>query len=297
MRQKHLSLEKRQRRVGYLFLLPFAVGALFFILYPILLSLRFSVSEVIPTVTGYTLRFVGKENFRYLFQKDPKFVRTLVETLRTMLLSVPIVLVFSFFIASLLDQEFVGRSLARAILFLPLIVSSGAVSRLMASDTLGSTIAEKGTSSGTELSTAFVAFLEQFKISDTVTGVLVSAIENIGTVLAMSAIPIVIFLAGLRSISPSIYEASYVEGATKWEVFWKISLPMISPLVLVVILYCVIDQFTRADNAVLQNVWDICFNEVRFGRGSAMAWVYLAIVLAILTVVYLIVDRFVFYND
>ena len=111
MRQKHLSLEKRQRRVGYLFLLPFAVGALFFILYPILLSLRFSVSEVIPTVTGYTLRFVGTENFRYLFQKDPNFVRTLVETLRTMLLSVPIVLVFSFFIASLLDQEFVGLSL------------------------------------------------------------------------------------------------------------------------------------------------------------------------------------------
>lgn len=296
-KRKPMSLERKMRRNGYWFILPFMIGSAFFLIYPVVLSLIFSFSEVIPTVTGYTTKFVGLENYLYLFNEDPYFKRTLVETLRDMLLNVPVVLVFSFFIASILNQKFVGRTFARAVLFLPMIVSSGAVMQLIAKDVVTGNMADKGTQTTVDFSAAFVTFLQQFKVGDTITNLLVSAINNISTVLAMSAIPIIIFLAGLQSISSSIYEASYVEGATKWEVFWKISLPMISPLVLVVILYCVIDLFTSVDNAIMLSVRQTCFDQVLFGRGSAMAWIYLAVVMVLLAVTYLIVNRMVFYYD
>lgn len=297
VKRKPLSLERKMRRSGYLFMLPFAVGSVFFLIYPIILSLVFSFSDVIPTVSGYTTEFVGIKNYLYLFNEDPHFKRTLVETLRDMILNVPVVLIFSFFIASVLNQKFWGRTFARAVLFLPMIVSSGAVMQLISRDVVTGNMADKGSQSTVDFSAAFVSFLQQLKVGDTITNLLVSAINNIGTVLAMSAIPIIIFLAGLQSISPSIYEASYVEGATKWEVFWKISLPMISPLVLVVILYCVIDMFTSADNNIMLSVRETCFDQVLFGRGSAMAWIYLAVVIVLLTVTYLIVNRMVFYYD
>lgn len=88
-----------------------------------------------------------------------------------------------------------------------------------------------------------------------------------------------------------------MEGATKWEVFWKISLPMISPLILVTVVYSVVDSFTSVDNQVMAGIRELCFQKFNFGLGSAMAWVYLLIVLAILTVLYLVINRFVFYYD
>ena len=112
----------------------------------------------------------------------------------------------------------------------------------------------------------------------------------------MSVIPTVIILAGLQSVSRSIYEASYVEGATAWEVLWKISLPMVSPLLLVSLLYCVIDSFTGVGNTIISRVSYECFTAFNFGIGSAMAWSYLTVVLLIVAVVFLIANRFVSYD-
>lgn len=298
MKKKYHSLESKQRKFGYIFTLPFIIGALFFIIVPVGLSILFSFGKITLNATGYDYQFVGIENFRYLLRVDATYLRTLTDTIRTTFLNVPVVLVFSFFIASLLNQEFRGRSVARAILFLPLITSSAAVVSLMSRVPAGGLVAAGANTVETiDYASAFASFLQQFKVSNTITNLLVSTVNNIGTVLTMSAIPIVIFLVGLQSISPSLYEASYVEGATKWEVFWKISLPMISPLILVVILYCVVDSFTSADNAIMMRAHDASFVNFNFGLGAAMNWGYLLLVLGLMAIIYVVVNRFVFYQN
>lgn len=300
--KKYLTIRSKlaDRLVHFLFVLPFTIGACIYILYPIVMSVIYSFSHIMVETTGYSLDFVGLTNYKFIFFTDPTFVRTLYDTIRSTFLNVPVVIIFSFFIASLLTTQFRGRSVARAILFLPLIVSSGLVTKLLASDVTADMLTNKSATiaqSTVDFSGAFATYLNQFQISSTITSLLVSSVNGIGNILALSAIPIIIFVAGLNSISPSIHEAAYVEGATGWETFWKISLPMISPMILVVIVYCIIDSFTSVTNAVMQRVRTVTFSDFNFGVGSAMTWVYLLLVVILLLVVYLIVNRFVFYYD
>lgn len=300
MRKKVNSFETRHTRYGYLFTAPFIVGSVFFVIFPIILSVAFSLSTVSNDVSGYTLSFIGIENYRYMLLSDPSYDKTVFNTLKAILVDVPVVTIFSFFIASMLNQEFKGRGLARTILFLPLIVSSPAVMQLLSHESvsgeMGNSSAEVTT--GVDFSAELTKFLSEIDVGLEITELLSSTVNNISSVLAMSAIPIIIFLAALQSVSPSIYEASYVEGATKWEVFWKISLPMISPMILVVIIYTMIDSFSSSNNAVIQTIHNLCFTgNINLGRGCAAAWIYLLISLILIAAVYFVVNRFVFYYD
>lgn len=297
---KKKTFEARQAKCGYLFTLPFLLGSVFFIAFPVVLSIVFSLSRVSNDVAGYTVTLNGFANYKYMLFSDPSYNKTVLSTLRAMLINVPIVAIFSFFIASMLNQEFHGRGFARSILFLPLIVSSAAVTQLLSHETVANGMESSAgeVSSGADLSGALVSYLSQINVGSEITGLLQSTVNNISAVLAMSAIPIIIFLAGLQAISPSIYEASYVEGATKWEVFWKISLPMISPMILVVVVYTMIDSFSSTTNAVIEIVHNLCFTgNIDLGNGCAAAWIYLVIVLAIMSAVYAVINRFVFYYD
>ena len=298
--KKAKTFESRRGRYGYLFTLPFIIGSVFFIIYPIILSIAFSFSRVSNDSVGYTLNYTGLANYKYMLFSDAEYNKTVTSTIKEMLLNVPVVAIFSFFIASLLNQEFKGRGFARSVLFLPLIVSSSAVMRLLAKEDIAISMAQSGAEVGNaaDFSSSLTEYLSNLNIGPDIVDLLSSTVNNISQVLAMSAIPIIIFLAALQSISPSIYEASYVEGATKWEVFWKISLPMISPMILVVIIYTMIDSFSNTSNAVIKIVHNLSFTgNIDLGKGCAAAWIYLTITLTVIGIVYFIVNRFVFYQD
>ena len=126
---------------------------------------------------------------------------------------------------------------------------------------------------------------------------LASAVNGIYSIIIASGVQILIFLAGLQSISPSLYEASAMEGATAWESFWKITFPMISPLILVNSIYTIIDSFTSETNAIMKDIKATIFDEVKYGLGSAMAWIYFVCIAIILLIVGGIISRHVFYND
>ncbi|MDD4690486.1 MAG: sugar ABC transporter permease, partial [Eubacteriales bacterium] len=237
------------------------------------------------------------ENYKYIFTVDATFNKMLVSTLKTTLLNVPVVVIFSFFLASVLNGNFFGRSLARTILFLPLILFSNIVMSLMRSDAVSASIAEKSGVVTGEFSGVFAELLNKAHISTSVSSILTSSVDNIGNILAMSVIPTIVILAGLQSISASVYEASYMEGATPWEVFWKISLPIVSPMILVSVIYCIIDSFTSVSNTVISRVRKECFTNLSLGLGSAMAWSYLLIVLLIVGACYLVANKFVSYSD
>lgn len=297
MKNKRLSLEAKRVKVGYLFTLPFIIGAAVAIVYPIIVSVIYSFADITANASGYNIKFVGLGNYNNIFNIDPTFKRILLNTLKSTALNVPVVIIFSFFLASVLNTEFKGRGMARTVLFLPMIFNSNLVKSILSGDAVMGSVTEKSSADTAQISGAFEGFLSKLDIGTGVTDLLVSSVDNITNILAMSVIPIIIMLAGLQSVSKSVYEASYVEGATKWEVFWKISLPIVSPMILVSVIYCIIDSFTSVDNAVIEKVKAVSFTDLEFGLGSAMAWSYLLIVLAIVALVYLAVNRFVSYSD
>lgn len=297
MKNKRPSLEAKRVKVGYLFTLPFIIGAAVAIVYPIIVSVIYSFADITANASGYNIKFVGLGNYNNIFNIDPTFKRILLNTLKSTALNVPVVIIFSFFLASVLNTEFKGRGMARTVLFLPMILNSNLVKSVLSGDAVMGSVTEKSSADTAQISGAFEGFLSKLDIGTGVTDLLVSSVDNITNILAMSVIPIIIMLAGLQSVSKSVYEASYVEGATKWEVFWKISLPIVSPMILVSVIYCIIDSFTSVDNAVIEKVKAVSFTDLEFGLGSAMAWSYLLIVLAIVALVYLAVNRFVSYSD
>lgn len=297
-RVRKSKLERRRSLVGYLFAAPFILGALLGVCYPVILSVIYSLGKLVPQTIGYKIDFVGLQNYKTLFTVDPTFVRELLDTLKTTLLNVPVVIIFSFFLACILNADFKGRGIARAILFMPMIVFSKVVMNLMSGDIVTKEMANKGgTESITMMSGALNDFLETMGAGEGIANLLSSSVNNITNILVMSVIPTIVILAGLQSISGSIYEASYVEGATAWEVLWKISLPIVSPLLLVSVIYCVIDSFTGYGNTVISRVRTECFTKYDFGLGSAIAWSYLLVVLLIVAVVFFIVNRFVSYDN
>lgn len=295
------SLEVRQRRMGYVFTAPLMVGMLAFVVFPVLQSLLFSFSRLSVVASGYRLDFLGLENYRYIFAVDPEYRTMVLTALRDMLVNVPVVVLFSFFVASLLNQKFRGRSAVRAILFLPVIIASGVVQSVDRGDQFSSLIAV-GTQAGTEavgeqLSEKLILYLQELNISPQITHFIIDTVSRVYDITVMSAVPIIIFLAGLQSVSPSLFEAGYMEGATKWEIFWKISLPMVSPLILVSVVYCVIDSFTNVSNPVISRIHSSAYDSLNFGLSAAMAWSYTVLILAVLGLIYKLINRHIFYHE
>ena len=301
-KRRNRSLEVKQRRMGYVFVAPLIVGMLAFVAFPVIQSLFFSFSKLNVVASGYRLDFLGIENYRYIFAVDPDFRTMVLGSLRDMLINVPVVILFSFFVASLLNQKFHGRSLVRAILFLPVIIASGVVESVDKADAFSSLLSSGAQTAGAsavgeQLSEKLIVYLQQLNISPQITNFIIDTVSRVYDIAIMSAVPIIIFLAGLQSVSPSLFEASYIEGATKWEVFWKISLPMVSPLILVSVIYCIIDSFTNVSNPVISRIHSSAYDSLNFGLSSAMAWSYMLIILVVLAIVYKLVSRFIFYHE
>jgi len=286
---------------GYLFILPFIIGALLFFLKPLIQSLMFSFSSLDVVPGGYDTTWVGIKNYVSAFTEHRTFFRTLTESFLSMLANSPITLIFSFFAATLLNQKFRGYNMARAVFFLPVILSTGVIAYMESSDLLlnimrASSQSQEATSSNMFSSANLTELLRQTKLNSAFIGYITGAIDGVYKVISMSGVQILIFLAGLQSVPPSLYEASTIEGATQWENFWKITFPMVSPLILVNLLYTVIDNMTVATNPMMKLVRDTAFTQTMYGYSAAMVWIYFLVIAIILSISLFIVSRYVFYQ-
>ena len=308
MRFKRLasSYERQRLRAGYVFTLPFIVGLCLFFFWPVVQSVIFSFHKLVmdpSSAVGYTLNPVGWDNYKQALFVDAQFRKQVLNSLGEMAINVPVVVIFSFFIASLLNQKFIGRTVARAVFFLPLIIASSVVVKMDMADYFGSSLAsgmQFGSAmpgAGESLSSALIRYLTEINIDQRVIDFLVGTVARVYDIAVMSAIPIIIFLAGLQSIPPSVFEAAYIEGATKWEVFWKVSFPMVSPLILVTVVFSVVDSFTKVTNVVIERIHSTAFDLFDFGFSSAMAWIYTLIVVIVIAVVFKLIAKRVFYNN
>lgn len=290
-----LSLKQKQNYTGYIWVAPFIIGFIFFFLAPMLQSFRFSVSELNFTTDGYELKYVGLENFKYALTVDPNFNQHFTETILGILINIPAVILFSFFIASVLNQEFKGRTLARAIFFLPVILTAGVLHELEVEDLMYLTTRDRG---NIMLSAGMVRdFFLDMRLPRAIIDYVIIAASNIPQIIEYSAIPILIFLAGLQSVPAHLYECAKIEGATGWEMFWKITFPLVSPLFLTNVIFITVYSFTAPGNSLVGYISSLTWGRGIFGVSVAMSLMYFLAISLILLVVGFILERNVFYME
>ena len=298
-KNKLAGLQKRKAISGYLFIAPFIIGFLAFMVKPFFQSLYMSFCDVQIGAGNFNPVWMGIENYKKAFLVDPDFNRLLVEEISRMVVYSIAIMVFSFFVALILNQKFKGRALVRAIFFLPVILSSGVVIGLETDNALMANLAAtiEETTSNVSISVAVEEILRTAGVGTRAFEEVFEIIDQIYDVAISSGIQIIIFLSGLQTISASMYEAADIEGCTKWESLWKITFPMISSLLLVNWIYKVIDFCMRSDNEVIDKISDVMVGQLKYGFASAMSWIYFLIVMAFVGISALIISRGVYYYD
>lgn len=297
--RRPLSMRKKRAITGYLFILPFLIGFFAFVAEPLITSLRMSFSSVsLDSASGFTLKYIGIGNYLKALTIDKDFNRLLWESVKSLLVDVPCIILFSLIIAVLLNRKFPGRSAVRAIFFMPVILASGVVLGMEKSNTLLNGVQElQKSASDTTITTALQNLLLGAMGQNAFVDIILNIINHLYEIVISSSIQTVIFLSALQTINPSIYEAAEMEGCSQWECFWKITIPMVSPMILVNWIYTIVDRFVRADNEVMQKILDTMNVTLDYGFSSAMAWIYCIAMLALIGISTLIISRMVYYYD
>lgn len=306
-RRKSASLDVRKARAGWIFILPFLIGFVLIYLPVIFDSIKYSFHEIkILVGGGYELEWVGWKNYSDAILVDTSFVTTLVSGLKQLVLDIPSIVLFSLFVAIVLNQKIAGRAAFRAIFFIPVILTTGLISDIDAGNTMYSYMSDaEGIDDGSgqeSAATEIVSVMDverlfaNMMIGTEIVEYVVSLVNNIFNIINRCGVQMLIFLSGLQSISPAIYESCSIDGASGWETFWKITLPMVSPMILVNSIYTVIDAFTSADNKVMAYISTVYEEANGNVLSSAMSWMYFLVVILIIAAVAGLLGSFVFYQ-
>lgn len=296
MKRGRLSYERKKSLSGYLFLLPWLIGFFGLFLRTFISSVAYSFSDLSITENGVHLEFVGLENYRRAFLIDPDFVPNLMEQLKEMLINVPVILIFSLFFAVILNQNFRGRALARSVFFLPVIIGSGIVISIIQGDTMSNDVINGTRAAGLFESGSFFVILEESGIDSEIVTMMMEIVNDIFELSWKSGLQIILFLAALQTVPDQLYEVAKVEGATAWEVFFKITLPMITPIMIVNIIYTIVDIFTDYGNELLIYILNLG-KRLEFDYSAALGNIYFIIIFLIIGIVFLLVSKRVTYIE
>ncbi len=281
---KATSFEKRKNRAGYVFLSPWLFATVFLLIYPVVFSFLMSFGNI-KSLTSYNMTFAGFENYKEAFVVDDSFLPMLLSTVSTMLIDTPMILIFSLITAVILNRSFKLRSFFRLVFFLPVLLGTGYIM----SQLLGQNVQ----SGSMEIARGMLlpANVQQY-LGSTLTRYITDFFNRITLIMWNSGVQIVLFLSGLQGISPSLYEASRIDGASEWEIFWKITLPMTTPILLLNAVYTVI-SFAFEDNDLLNYIVSQGFEKNKFEYSSAMSWIYFSVVLILLGVIFAVISPFI----
>ncbi|WAJ25063.1 carbohydrate ABC transporter permease [Lacrimispora xylanolytica] len=297
--KKFKGLQKRKAISGYLFIMPFIIGFLVFMVKPFFQSLYMSFCNVKVGSSGFELIYGGIVNYLRAFTVDIEYNKLLTTEITRMSYNSVAIMVFSFFAAMILNQEFKARAFVRAIFFLPVILSSGVVLGIEYNNTLLAGMQDEiqRSAGGTSITSAIQNILTINGIGSSLFELVFKIVDGVYDVAIASGIQIIIFLSGLQTISSNMYEAAAIEGCTRWESLWKITFPMISPLFLVNWIYTIIDFCMRSDNKVMEKISKTMIVDLNYGFASSMAWVYFGIVIVIIAISSLIISKGVYYYE
>jgi len=284
-----LTLRRRNALNGYLFITLWLVGLIIFFLIPLFQNFSLSLTDArLNTIRDNSYKFIGIQNYIEAFSVDIEFVPYLIDTFTSLVLDVPFILAFSLAVAMLAIQRLPGSTVFRAVFFLPVVIGSSIVVGRMFDQFGPQMVLFRGQSAQEFLYVylgnnmpAFLNFLSRSVF-----------------VLWRSGVQILIFIAGLKSIDPMLYEVAQVDGASPWSQFWKITLPMLSPVILINIVYTIIDSFTDYFNTVLRYIRVVTFqqSEMRIGYPSALGNIYFILIFLLVIIIFAVVSRVTFYR-
>ncbi len=286
-RKAAAALSTRQARAGYWFIMPWIIGVIFLFLVPAITSLVYSFCEITLRPGNLDVEFVGIKNYFYIFKTDPDFIPAMLDSLKDMAYQVPIIAFFSMFIAQILNQKFVGRTFARVMFFLPVIIASGVILEKLSANGMSTSVnlGQQQNVFTFQEESIILKVLNQSGLNPKIIDYLKSLVGNIFDITWKSGIQILLYLSALQGIPKSYYEVSSMEGATAWEEYWKITFPLLSPMTLVCVVYTIIDSFTYYQNGVMKLIDNNDVATGNAGVGAAMAWTYFVIIGIILALI------------
>lgn len=303
MKKKRLTLAQKRTISGYMFILPWLVGFATFYVRSLFMTVQFSLSELTMNVDdgGYQLAFKGLENYIYAFRVHGTFKQILTTSVLDMIIDVPLIIFFSLLMALLLNRNFKGRTIVRAIFFLPVILNAEAIveavetATVMMAGGLSSTSSEVSSATSGMGIDYYIDLLGNLMIPKTVLEYIVGAVDRITGIISASGVQIVIFIAALQSIPGSLYEVAQMEGATAYETFWKVTFPMVMPHIVTNVVYTVVDSFISSE--VVDLAYQTAFKELNYGLSSVFSLVSTVVTCAILLLVCSFIQKKAFYYN
>ena len=283
-KKRFLSLRAKNSLKGLVFVAPFIIGLVAFFIYPIFFSLRISIAESVE-ILGMKLKGLTLYQYKRAFVEDTEFVPTFLATVKYTLTTFPLTIILSLIIAILLNKEIKGRGLFRVIFFIPFLLGSGEIMRQLLNQ--GVDRAVLNIADGRIIPYNVLSYF-----GTTIVDVVQGLFGTLVTVLWRSGVQILLFLAGLQSISPALYEAARIDGATEWELFWKVTIPMISPMMLLTLVYTIVDSFTSIDNQLLAYIKTYGFANAEFSYASALGWIYFVFIGLLVAIIFGIMKRY-----
>jgi len=288
MKYTRLRMSQREELDGYGFILPWLVGFILYAAIPFFFSLRLSVSKIME-FSGFKMSYIGWQNYARALFEDISFVPMFLKTIRDTVVNTAVIIVVSMFFAILLNRDIKLKGIFRGAFFLPVLLGTGYIMQ----EVLGQTInietmtVAGGMSRGIKVPTEFVQFL-----GPTTQAMFKGFLDSLTVVLWKSGVQILLFLAGLQGISSSLYEAAYCDGATEWEMFWDITLPMISPIILLNVIYSIIDSFTDSSNPIVNYILQL--NMMDFGYAAAIGWIYFVFIIILVATIFMVMQKFIY---
>lgn len=289
-RAMRLSMRRRETLTGIFFVAPFVVGTLVFFLYPLITSFLLGFGGTDPTRGGFHLLLTGLENYKRAFQEDVIFVPRLISVAENTLINAPLIVIFSLILAIMLNKLTLMKGFFRVVVLLPFLLGTGEVMKQLLAQGVDTQILSLSESS--IIPREFLDYLgEDF----------VSALEllfgRIIQVLWSGGVQTLLFLSAIQNIAESLYESARIDGANEYEMFWKITLPMVSPILLLNTIYTIITSFTDVNNTVLDYIQEQMTRYADHGYAAALGWIYFIFILLLLLIVGLLLGRYVRNNQ
>lgn len=289
--KKNRGIIELKSRYGYMFTLHWIIGIVIFFALPLIQSIVFSFSKIEIVNGGINVDIIGLDNYKQILLADANYEQWLSGSVTSYLYSLPIILLLSMSLALILNQNFKGRLFFRALYFLPVIISTGAVINLIFKTT-SSDMSNIGVSDAYSSNMVSVDdIVKLLDIKGEIAQYITVTISKMFDLVWSCGIQIVLFLAGLQSVPSSFFEASRIEGATKWEEFWFITFPMLSRVTLLVTIFTMVELITSERTTLIKNVYSM-MRTGNYDETSAMMWFYFLICGGMMGLLVFLYNRF-----
>lgn len=295
--RKSSSLFSRKDIPFYIFAAPWIIGMIIFFLYPAVMSLYYSLTDY--DIISKPV-FVGLKNYITLFTKDQIFMKSIVNTLYMVAISLPLQLIMQLMLAMMLNWEVKGIGIFRAIYYIPVLVPPVSISLLFTmvyDDNYG----------------VLNAILKLFGLpaQQWLTSVQLSKPSIIIMGLWTAGSGMLFYLSSLKNVPASLYESASIDGASAWTRMWKITLPIISPTIFFQLIMGVIATFQLFTESyvltkggpnfssyfMMYYLYLTAFKEGKMGMASAMAWLLFAVILVFTVIILKTSKKWVYYEE